>query len=596
MISGCKCSIFADTNENKKDMIKKTLKALLLTVFILLNQNDILSQTNSEPNRYDIVISEIMAKPTPEIGLPAVEYIELHNRLPYPVNLQNWRLTLGNTSKKLPDIHLDSCGYAVLIAQKYLEDFSPYCDHIFTLSSLAITDGGQKLTLYNQHDEVIHYVNFSRTWHTESIKQEGGWSLEMIDENWPCVGNENWNSSTNPIGGTPGQHNSIRNTLIYNTPPTITGVTMPDTTTLRVHFSKTLAADILECNGIFRTEPSLNILSVSEVPPEFSSIDIRFETAVQPNTDYTLFLFGTISDCRGNAYQADDGIPFGRAVPPMPFDLVINEILTNPLDNKNADYVEIYNSSNHIIDLKELKIGYGGDTLPQKAVIAASKGWQLLPKAYVALCKQKKITMQQYICKDETKLVECDSLPDFAISKGIIHLTDRSLQSIDRFSYTEEMHYSKLLTTKGVSLERLYADLPTQDESNWRSAAESAGFGTPGYENSQAGNKLENNEFEIVPEVFSPDNDGYEDYAEVICSFTEEENRVNIVIYNNRGHPVKHLANNILCGKTARFRWDGDNDRNQSAPAGMYVVQMESWNLRSQKTIRKRKVVSIYRL
>ena len=145
-------------------------------------------------------------------------------------------------------------------------------------------------------------------------------------------------------------------------------------------------------------------------------------------------------------------------------------------------------------------------------------------------------------------------------------------------------------------MERLYAAHPTQDENNWRSAAESAGFGTPGYENSQAGNALEDNEFEIVPELFSPDNDGYEDYAEVICSFTEAENRVSIVIYNNRGHPVKHLANNVLCGRNSQFRWDGDDDRSQSAPAGMYVVQMESWDLRSQKTIRKRKVVSIYRL
>ena len=158
------------------------------------------------------------------------------------------------------------------------------------------------------------------------------------------------------------------------------------------------------------------------------------------------------------------------------------------------------------------------------------------------------------------------------------------------------MHYPKLLTTKGVSLERLYPDMPTQDENNWRSAAESAGFGTPGYENSQAGNALEDNEFEIAPEVFSPDNDGYEDYTEVLCTFTEEENRVSIVIFNNRGHPVKHLTNNMLCGTSARFRWDGLDDRNQSAPAGMYVVQIECWNLRTQKTIRKRKVVSIYRL
>ena len=98
-----------------------------------------------------------------------------------------------------------------------------------------------------------------------------------------------------------------------------------------------------------------------------------------------------------------------------------------------------------------------------------------------------------------------------------------------------------------------------------------------------------------MPEVFSPDNDGVEDFSEIVCTFTEEENRVNIVVYNNRGHPVKHLANNVLCGIEAIFRWDGDDDNRQPAPAGMYVVQIESWNLHSQKTTRKRKVVSIYR-
>ncbi len=577
-------------------MIKKSLKALLLTASILLTQNDILSKTYSEPNRYDIIISEIMAKPTPVIGLPAVEYIELHNRLPHPCTLRDWRLKVGNTVKNLPDMTIDSCGYAVLIAQKYLEVFTPYCDHIFTLSSLALTDGGQQLTLYNQHDEVIHFVSYSKSWHAEVIKQEGGWALEMTDANWPCVGSENWNSSTSPLGGTPGQPNSIRNTLNFNSIPLISGVTLPDSTTLRVHFSKTVSADVTEDDGKFRTEPALTILDIREVAPEFSSVDILFGTAVQPGTDYTLLLSGTLTDCGGNTYQIDDRISFGRDQPPTSFDLVINEILTYSLGDENADYVEIYNRSSHIIDLKDVKVGYGGDTLPQKAVVAISKGWQLLPKTYVALCKQKSITLQQYVCKDEKRLVECDSLPDFAISKGIIHLTDRSLQPIDRFSYTEEMHYPKLLTSKGVSLERLYPDRPTQDENNWRSAAESAGFGTPGYENSQSGNSLEHNEFEIIPEVFSPDNDGYEDYTEVLCTFTEEENRVSIVIFNTRGHPVKHLANNVLCGTSARFRWDGLDDRIQSAPAGMYVVQIECWNLRTKKTIRKRKVVSIYRL
>ena len=536
-----------------------------------------------------------MAKPSPEIGLPPVEYVEFHNRLPHPVTLTNWRLTLGNTNKNLPEITLDSCGFAVIIAQKWLDDFAPFCNNVYVLSSLAITDGGQRLTLFNSRDEVIHHVSFKQSWHTEEIKQEGGWSLEMIDVNWPCAGEWNWNSSTDPLGGTPGRPNSIHNTQYDNTLTEITGVTMPDSQTLRVHFSKTLAKTTVEQDGLFRVVPELPIQNVSEVPPTFSSLDIHFAEAVPNAIICHLMLNGTLSDCGGNIYTTEQEIPFGRASPPKDKDLIINEILTNSVGDENADYVEIYNRSDKIIDLKKVKVGYGGDTLPQKAVIAVPEGLQMPPNTYIALCKQPAVTREQYICKDNRALCWCDSLPDFAISKGIIHLTDRSLRPIDRFAYTEEMHYPKLLTTKGVALERLHADRPTQDENNWRSAAESAGFGTPGYANSQAGDIPDADEFDVTPDVFSPDNDGFEDYTEVVCKFANAENRVNIVLYNNRGHPVKHLANNILCGLEEIFRWDGTDENGQSAPAGMYVVQIECWNLRTQKTIRKRKVVSIYR-
>ncbi len=573
----------------------KTLKTLFVMLFFFGTTQVTKCQTSSDLERYDIIISELMAKPAPTIGLPAVEYIELHNRLPHPVLLQNWKLNVGNTVKKLPNITLDSCGYAVIIAQKFKEDFAPFCERLYTLSSLAITDGGQSLTLYNQHDAVIHHIQFKKEWHSEIIKQEGGWSLEMVDENWPCAGKWNWDSSTDPLGGTPGRANSIRNTLYDNDSPTIMGVTMTDSLTLRVHFSKTLSNDVLEQEAQLQTSPYLEILRIQEVPPSFSSLDVRFKNSPQPNVTYQLIVDGNLSDCGGNPYPVHQVASFGSTSPPSHNDLVINEILTNPSDNQNADYLEIYNRSSHIIDLKDVKVGYGGDTLPQKAVVAVSKGFQLHPQEYAVLCKEREITLQQFICKEENRLIDCDSMPDFAISEGTIHLTDKSLRPIDRLSYTEEMHYDKLLTTKGVSLERLYADHPTQDENNWRSAAESAGYGTPGYQNSQSGNAESEEEFTVMPDVFSPNNDGFEDYTEVLCKFMEEDNRLSISIFNNRGHPVKQLANNVLCGTEAFFRWEGNDDNGSPAPAGMYVVQMESWNLRTQKTVRKRKVVSIYR-
>ena len=576
-------------------MMKKTMKALMLILCVLFFEPEAQSQTASEASRYDVIISEIMAKPSPGVGLPPVEYVELHNRLPRPCKLRNWRLTLGNTTKNLPEITLDSCGYVVLIAQKFAEEFAPYCDQVATLSSLAVTDGGQALTLLDERGEVIHHVCFKSTWHAERIKQDGGWSLEMIDAAWPCAGPWNWGSSTDPLGGTPGRPNSIRCALEDNNIPCISGVTMLDTCTLRVHFSKTLDFPEGEVALRLQTDPSLEITSASEVPPEFASIDIRFGKAPLNGKTYTLQLAGELPDCGTNVFHVETSTAFGIAAKPTYNSMVINEILTNPMDGEAGDYLEIFNRSDQIVDLKDVKIGYGGDTLPQKAVTAFPKGRQLPPLRYAVLCRDRTATMQQYYCKDASSLIPCDSLPDFAIGHGIIHLTDKSLRCIDRFEYMEEMHYPKLLTTKGVALERLYANHPTQDENNWRSAAESAGFGTPGYENSQQGNALPRDEIHVEPEVFSPDNDGFQDFSEFIFRFNDTENRVNIILLNHYGAPVKHLVNNVLCGTEANFRWDGDNDDGHPLPAGMYVADIDYWNLRSKSRSRTRKVVSIYR-
>ena len=535
--------------------------------------------------RNDILIHEIMADPTPTIGLPPVEYLELYNRTEGELMLNNWKLQLGRTLKTLPTISIDAHGYAVITSTDGAEQLEPFCDHVYALPSFSITDGGQEIILYNNYDEIVHAINFRNNWHRNTIKKDGGWSLEMIDNQNPCAEEENWDSSTDASGGTPGRTNSIAHENSDYESPKILAATIIDSNQLRVHFSETVFTSSNSNNPpVFSLDHNLNITTIKTVPPFNRSLDLCFDQGLQAGIIYQLTLHEGICDCAGLTAQEGQSLLFGLDQTPKNKDLIINEILTDSPGSEDADYIEIYNRSAKIIDLKKVKIGSGGGDLPEKTTVAVSKGYQLFPKQMVALCKNRKLTEEHYHPLYPQQLLSCDSLPAFPNAEGVIHLTDLALQNLDRLQYTGKMHYSMLISTDGVSLERVHYEEDTQNENNWKSAAANVGFGTPGYPNSQAAEMLSSNDaLRIEPDIFSPNNDGFEDFAEIYCQFQDAENRVTIAIYQKDGQLIKKLAHNEISGGKAHYLWDGTDENGHLVPPALYVVRMQYWNLSGKK-------------
>lgn len=564
---------------------------LVVIVLAIVLQNHTIAQTY--PERYSIIISEIMADPTPVIGLPAAEYIELHNRSSSSLTLSGWKIKIGNTVKALPNFSIEGGGYCVIIADKYREEYAFIDSQLVTLSSLSITDGGQSIILYNSDNRVIHSVVFKKDWHTESIKQDGGWSLEMIDTELPCAGRENWNSSTDESGGTPGRSNSIAQTLDDVVAPELSHATLLDSTTIRIFFTEPVLPNHPIPNELFMLAPAIPIERILEVEPHFNALDIFLTEPLHPNVHYTLSVAGELPDCSGNALAIGSSLPIGIPQPPQPGDLIINEILSHPFNGTDADFIEIFNRSSHIIDLKDIKIGSGGDTLPSKAVIINGNGWQLFPQQYAVVCKDKSSTLSQYYCPDSKLLIDSDSLPAYANSSGIVFLTTRDLRCLDRVAYDDEMHHSGLLSTEGISLERICTECESQDVGNWHSAASSVGYATPGYRNSQANVERSHDDIDISPEVFSPNNDGFDDYANIFLRFQQPGNRLSVNLYNQQGFIVRHLVNNDLCGTEACYQWDGTDDNQQVVLHGMYIAIIQWWNANG-KTKKIKRVVSIW--
>ena len=547
------------------------------------------------PKRYEVLITEIMADPSPPVRLPECEYLELYNTLAFPISLEGWTLVMGSSRRALPDSIIAPFSYRVVTSATAAPLF-PAGVPVAAVSSTSLTDDGQQLALYDPQGHLIHQVLYSRSWHRNTLKRDGGWSLEMMDVNNPCGTADNWDSSLSDSGGTPGEPNSIAGSQPDESPPEWVKITVPDARHVRLFFSETMLTDSFPSPSLFRIEPHIAIERVETGLPAGQQITLTLGEDLEQRVVYTLTLQGGLCDCVGNATDIGISMPFGLPEEAATGDIIINEVLTNPFADSDADYVELYNRSDKLLDVGALWIGAGNGDLPSQVVKAIPDGYLLFPSQYVAIAKSRTLTLEQSTCPYPMQVVENAALPAYANDEGTVHLLGDSYHVIDRLHYTASMHHPLLTSTDGVALERIHPDAETQDERNWTSASENYGWGTPGYRNSQFSELAATDaEITVVPDVFSPDGDGNNDFAEIYCRFEEAGSCITIDLYNRAGQRVRRLAANEPVGFEARYRWDGTTDDHRAANSDIYLVHIQLWNPNGKRKSYRRTVAVVRR-
>jgi len=268
---------------------------------------------------------------------------------------------------------------------------------------------------------------------------------------------------------------------------------------------------------------------------------------------------------------------------PDSLDLVINEILFDPLAN-GSDYLELYNRSRKAIDLNELLVGNRnsrGEISSLKRISEESR--ILLPGSYVVLTDDTLSLYRNYLVKDPLSLIQVSSLPSWPNTRGTAVLMDTVGRIIDELIYDAKWHFALLADPEGVSLERIDVNGPTQDPNNWHSAADQSGHGTPGYANSNM--RLQHavdGEVELHPEIFSPDGDGRDDFAQLDYSFAATGYVCSVTIFDSNGRQVRRLVRNAICGMRGSFTWDGLDEMDRVLPMGVYIVFIQAFNLQGK--------------
>ncbi len=505
-----------------------------------------------------LLITEIMFDPTPRVGLPESEYIEIYNPGNDTIDLSHWQLRIGDRMVTLTRQggagNGFPPGYCILTAAKQEDLFTPFGLVIPLSSWPALSNTGARVSLIDPGGRLIHSVDYNPGWITDAWKANGGWAVEMIDTHrWGHSGN--WTASLDPSGGTPGRTNSVAGFLEDEDPVTALRLFPHGSTQLGCLFSGSLhplmVSDSLSlilhpgghrCDRIESNEFGLDIL--------LFSLPRNLDPALRYKSRFggVLFDYAGREVSGGSLLFAFHGLPkYG--------DLVINEVMFDPGAGA-SEFVEIYNCGEAVFDLSVLTLLRGSPDLPGTAS-AWSEGASLSYLLFPGSC---------------ALMPRIPSLPN---GGGWLALMTESNDLLDQMVYRPDFHHPLIRDRSGISLERIDPYGSGMEAASWHSSADPAGS-TPGAINSIALAESRDHHPSTGtedPVVFRILTQG----SHVIIAYHTDEPGWygRILLFDRQGVQVATLREPGLLERSGTVLWNGLDQNATSMAPGIYLVLAE---------------------
>jgi hypothetical protein len=526
---------------------------------------------------YDVIINEIMPDPSPAVALPNAEYIEIFNRSGKTLNLKNWIFYSGSKSVELEDYIFLPGHHLILCDTSAVSEFEPFGEILGIRNFPGLANKGSVLKLIGPAGALVHLVEYSDIWYRDASKNDGGWSLEMINPAAPCFNDMNWAASTAIIGGTPGEVNSNLVLLPDSAGPNLIRIYPVNDMEIQVYFDKALSGSTGLNTDLFNLDPAIPIDDIVFSTEKPNIVSLLLQEKLEYKIQYQIEIQG-IEDCIQIASTSTQLLDFGMPEEIGPADVLINEILFNP-NPGGKRFLEILNNSNQYFKLSDLIIAdINGSQINAHPI---ETDYLFYPGMHVVISPDPFDIVQRYSVFQPDQLIR-STLPSFSEKDGNVTLyTPNGI--IDEFDFHSYMHHPLLSDQEGVSLERLSPLLDSDSPDNWHSAAASAGYATPTQQNSQSISTLDSDaSVEIVHSTFSPDGDGFHDFLLIRFSPEAPGYLATIKIFDSAGHYIRDLAVNELIGKNSAFQWDGTDDSSQTCRYGIYIIWIELFNSTGQ--------------
>ncbi|MCO4815477.1 MAG: lamin tail domain-containing protein, partial [Flavobacteriales bacterium] len=406
------------------------------------------------PGLQDILVTEIMATPSPSNGLPIHEYIELYNTTTSIISLEGIILSDDNGSVTLPEYNFYPDSYLIVTGNDALSDLSIYGNILGTnnFPTFTITD---RVKLETSIQELIFEVNYDKSFYQDESKEDGGYSMEIINLEAACFDNANWTASLSATGGTPGVQNTVYDISSDLQAPEILNVEVITDQQIKVTFNESMDISSIITQNFFLSD-GLIISDLDIIDPFGIEVLINLSAPFERGTEYALNLIG-LSDCSGNSLPTTSETFYLGASPSF-HELIITEIMARPSPVQglpDVEYLEIYNTSNKILSLGGITWSdlSGSTTLPEKGIN---------PGSYVILAPMSVASLM-------STYGEVLAVPSWRTLNSTEDYLTLSLDDnlIFEVFYNDEWYRSSQKSNGGFSLEMIDLSYPCYEELNW---------------------------------------------------------------------------------------------------------------------------------
>jgi hypothetical protein len=312
-------------------------------------------------------------------------------------------------------------------------------------------------------------------------------------------------------------------------------------------------------------------------------VELTLDAPLEAGRWYGLHLDPALADCSGALLGAADSFRVALPLAPMPGEVLVNELLFDPLPY-GSDFVELFNASSKLIDLGSLVLADAdGQGFPLEKFRLPSGNW-LYPGAYCAISPDTAFLSAQYPCADAGGLV-LGELPEMLDDSGRVLLLGLSDAGegylLESVRYSAGGHSGLLADVEGVSLERRDPGRPSDAPQQWVSASDACRGATPGRSNTALAavvrDSVPDDWIELGGAAFTPDGDGWDDRLPLLYNVSATAGAaVDIRVYDARGCWVAEVCRGQFVQGAGELYWDGARADGSPASPGPYVLRAEA--------------------